>query len=114
MVVDQKKILEELKSALIILAGPGQKSLSKLPPGSLKPDEAALDYENFLSVALGNFKSHFTNDQRDLLLIVDSKLNDLSYPENKNKWTETAFISSPEWDDIRVTARAALEKLKWK
>ena len=55
--VNREWIVRELRELLIALASPGEVALEHAPPGSCRPDELALDYDNFVHAFVGNFSA---------------------------------------------------------
>ena len=114
MSVDHAWIARELHSALKALAAPGSQALASVPDGTVKAEELALDYENFVHAFVGNFRKEISQSQRDALLAVDAMLQGMSGQEHAELWTEEAVVSHPKWESIRVLAREALAALGWR
>jgi hypothetical protein len=108
MTVDRKWILEGLKSSLEALSHDGVAALELAPPGSCRPDELALKYDNFASAALANFANEFTSEQASILRRVNELLSDMSGPDNGSLWTEQAVCTHPRWREVRAEARRAV------
>jgi AAA+ ATPase superfamily predicted ATPase len=113
MNVDHQWIARELRSALKALAAPGFQALASVPDGTVKAEELALDYDNFVHAYLGNFRDKISQSQRDALLAIDAMLQGMSGQENAELWTEDAVVNHPKWESVRVLARDALAALGW-
>ena len=113
MNVDHEWIARELRNALKALAAPGPQALALVPDGTVKADELALDYDNFVHAYLGNFRDEISQSQREALLAIDAMLRGMSGRENAGLWTEDAVISHPKWESVRILARDALTALGW-
>ena len=106
-------VLWELKQCLRALATPGPIALSTEPDGAVKADELALDYDNFVTAALGNIPQEFTEQQREALSQVNDALAVMSGMVNAHLWTEDAVINHPAWEKVRILSRNALEIIGW-
>lgn len=113
MVVDRAWVLGELRKCLHALSLDGDRALSCAPPGSCRADELALDYDNFLSAAMGSFEKEFTPDQVAALRRVDELLSAMSGHSHEDLWTDEAVRSHPRWQEVRSEARQAVEVLGW-
>lgn len=111
--INQEWVLWELKQGLRALASPGQVALATQPAGTVKADELALIYCDFLAAALGEIHELFTKEQRDALTAVDGALDAMSGQANAALWTEEAVIGHPAWDNVRGLATSALALLGW-
>jgi len=79
--VNREWIVSELRQLLVALASPGEVALEHAPAGSCRPDELALDYDNFVHTFVGNFVAEISSQQRSALLGVDELLGSGSDPE---------------------------------
>ena len=113
MNVDHKWIARELRNALKALASPGSQALASVSDGTVKADELALDYDNFMHAYLGNFRDEISQSQRDALLAIDAMLQGISGRENAELWTEEAVVNHPKSESVRGLARNALAALGW-
>lgn len=113
MVIDRARAFDELKKALLALSLPGPDALATLPEGVVKADELALDYDNCLQVALGNFGTEFTPPQRKALERVNRLLDDMSGPKRADLWIDAAVLEHPKWSEVRECAREARRLLGW-
>jgi hypothetical protein len=113
MSIDRQWVFGELRGCLQALALDGDRALACVPSGSCRADELALDYDNFLSAALGNFEREFTLEQVVALRRVDELLSDMSGEEQRDLWTDEAVRSHPRWQEVRFHARAAVRVLGW-
>jgi hypothetical protein len=113
MSVDRAWVLGELRKSLQALSRDGRAALESAPLGSCKADELALDYENFVSVALGSFADEFTPEQVSALRHVDDLLSAMSGTDHEDLWTDEAVCSHPRWHEIRSEARRAMTGLGW-
>jgi hypothetical protein len=114
MSVDRTSLLEGLRTSLKALSEEGATAISSVPQGSCRPDELALDYDNFLSAVLGNFVREFTPEQVSALRHVDDLLSAMSGPAHRDLWTEEAVCSHVRWREVRSAAQGARSALKWK
>ncbi len=113
MNVDREWITQELRNSLRAMAGPGSEALASLPDWTVKADELALDFDNFVHAYLGNFGDEVSPYQRDALLAVDALLDGMSGEEHAELWTEHAVVNHPKWEAVRALAQDALASLGW-
>jgi hypothetical protein len=106
-------ILGELRRALIALSLPAREALATQPEGSVKADELALDYDNFLRAAVDNFAAEFTPAQREALQAVSRLLGEMSGPDQAGLWTDAAVVDHPKWLQVRERAHEARRMLGW-
>ena len=111
MSVDREWITRELRSALRALAAPGPEALASVPDRTVKADELALDYDNFVQAFLGNCSNEISSAQREGLLAVDAMLETMSGPDKAELWTEDAVVNHAAWRAVRAVARHALATL---
>ena len=71
-------------------------------------DELAREFADALLLASDCPQLRFTGDQRDRLFALDDLLERMSGGENAGLWTPEARRRAPEWEEVRVRARAAL------
>lgn len=103
----------ELHALLRALAGPGRVALEHEPEGACRPDELALDFDNYCGAFLGNFGEALTSAQRDHLARLDALFNAMRGQDNAALWTEQAVCTHARWDEVRLAARQALDVLGW-
>jgi hypothetical protein len=111
--VDREWIVRELRALLVALASPGQVALGHEPRGSCRPDELALDYDNFVHAYLNNFSPEISAHQRSALLRVDALFSAMSEGRQPDLWTEDAVIAHPRWAEVRAAAQQALDAMSW-
>jgi hypothetical protein len=78
-----------------------------LPDGCCKPDELALDFDNFRSAVVGNFGAELAPELLTALASVDAALRSIGGAA----WSEEAVRSGPDWAAVRERARVALNLL---
>lgn len=72
--VNREWVFRELRRSLVLLASDGDSALSGVPEGRLKPDELALDYDNFRAAVVGNFAAELPTRLVDALTAVSAAL----------------------------------------
>jgi hypothetical protein len=105
--VDRGLLFRELRRSLTLLAAEGNAALAGLPDGCCKPDELALDFDNFRSAVIGNFAAELPAELAAALAGVDGALGAIP-PDD---WSEQAVRSAPEWAAVRQRAEVALRSL---
>lgn len=110
---DLDAIMKELRSSLCLLAGDGRDALNALPDGCVKADELALDYNNWLEIAVANCGTALRSGQREALAQVDQLLDQMSGASNARLWTEEAVISDDRWEQVRAAAKHAVDSMGW-
>ncbi len=113
MPLDSAQVLGELRKTLQALACDGHVALATAPVGSCKADELALDFDNFLSVALDSCADEFTAEQVAALRHVDDLLTAMSGADHEDLWTDEAVCLHPRWHEVRSQARRTLTALGW-
>jgi hypothetical protein len=112
MGVDRGWLFRELHRSLTLLAADGDTALAGLPGRCCKPDELALDFDNFWSAVVGNFAAELTPELVTALAAVNAALSGI----RREEWTEEAVRSAPEWVLVRERARTALgllDQVRW-
>ena len=109
--INREWIASELCQLLVALASPGDIALDHSPPGSCRPDELALDYDNFVHAFVGNFPDEISTQQRDALLLVNALFAAMS---DEDLWTEAAVVSHSRWVEVRAAAQRALDVMSWR
>ena len=104
-------VTEALRRSLEALALPGPEALARMPRGSVRSDELALDFDNFYAAYVGNFGEELTPQQRVLLARVGRLLSDMS--GKARLWSDEAVCSHPAWAEVRAAAGEALRALGW-
>ncbi|HEX6884045.1 MAG TPA: hypothetical protein VF530_11755 [Planctomycetota bacterium] len=112
--VDREWLASELRRLLLAVASPGEAALEHAPAGSCRPDELALDHENFARALVAAFASELSDPQRRALLHVDELLGAMSGPHQAELWTEAAVVGQPRWAEVRRAAQQALDALSWR
>jgi hypothetical protein len=107
MGLDRDWLFRELRRSLALLAADGDTALAGLPYGCCKPDELALDFDNFRAAVVGNFASELPPD----LLATLAEVDDAFVRAPGDAWSEEAVLSHPAWAVIRERAGAALALL---
>jgi hypothetical protein len=105
--------VERLKHALQALAAPADAQLSLFPDFAHKVDELALDFNHWCDVVVSNAGSALTDHQRLLLEQLDDQLETMSGSSNADLCTELALRKRPEWEQVRILARAVLVSFGW-
>lgn len=113
MAVNRKFLQLELHALLKALASAGPVALDYAPQGSCRPDELALDYDNYLRAFVGNFGETLTAAQRERLARVDALFGAMSGESNATLWTEEAVRTHVHWAEVRLAAKDALDVLDW-
>jgi hypothetical protein len=100
-------MLLRLKHSLQTLAMPPDIQLGLLPDFVCKADEIALTFNHWYQCVLGNDNRTLSRQQELALEAIDKQLDTMTGKEQL--WTEEAVKSLPEWEQIRIVAREALE-----
>jgi hypothetical protein len=110
--IDRLGIFERLKYSIQRLACPAEVQLNLLPSFVCRPDELALDFDQWRLAAVSNFRSELTAGQLLCLDAIDGTLSELTNmgPEH---WTDDAVRRSNEWRRIRALAASALLSFGW-
>ena len=99
----------ELKWSLQALACEAEVQLSLYPDFVSKVEELANDFDGFRMAAIDNFGSEFSNASLNLLEAIDRKLDEIG----EELWTPNGLRNDPNWQDIRMMARDALDSFGW-
>lgn len=105
--IDREWLFRELRRSLFLLVADGGATLARLPDGCCKPDELALDFENFHSAVIGNFADELPSEPAAVLVEVDAALDGIK----SEGWSEEAVRNAPEWAAVRRAAASALGRL---
>jgi hypothetical protein len=106
-------LFRQFQSALRALAADGEAALSTLRENCARPDELALDFDNYMKATVGNFRSEFSAVQLETLSRISIELGGMSGMKNAELWTEDAVRNHPRWQTVRMLAKAALAELGW-
>jgi hypothetical protein len=107
--VNRPWIAERLMQSLQLLACPPEIQLGKFPPFVHAPDEMALDFDNFRSAFVGNFRADLTSEQLHYLELIDLTFEQM----NKDCFSREGVSQSIEWRRIRELASEALKAFGW-
>lgn len=105
--VDRGWVFRELRKSLALLAADGETALTALPDGCCKPDELALDFDNFRSTAVSNFAVELPAELVAAMADLDAAFSAI----RDEGWSEAAVRHSQEWAIVRRRAAAALKLL---
>ena len=105
--VNREWLFRSLRDSLRLLAADGDTTLAGVPNGCCKPDELALDYDNFRAAAVGNFAAELPPGLVAALADVDAAFA----PIAGGGWSESAVRSAPEWAAVRERSGVALALL---
>lgn len=95
--------------SLQLLACPPEIQLTKFPSFVHAPDEMALDFDNFRSAFVGNFRAALTSEQFHCLELIDGTFEQM----NKDCFSPVGVSDSSEWRRIRELASDALKSFGW-
>ncbi len=112
MTATKEPIFERLKHSVQLLASPAEVQLRSLPDFVCKGDELALDFDQWHTTVLSNYRSMLTANQLSSLAALNEKLDWLSNKE-REYWSDRAVCHSDEWEEIRGLARKVLESFQW-
>jgi hypothetical protein len=104
---DREWLFRELRRSLHLLAAEGDVALAGVPDGCCKPDELALDFDNFRSAVVGNFADELPSELVVALAEVDAALASIQ----AEGWSEEAVRIAPQWAAVRAAAGEALRRL---
>jgi hypothetical protein len=107
--VNRPWVTERLMQSLQLLACSPEIQLGKFPPFVHAPDEMALDFDNFRSAFVGNFRAEMTSEQLHYLDLIDKTFEQM----NKNCFSPDDVTNSSEWQTIRQLASDALKAFGW-
>jgi hypothetical protein len=105
--VDREWLFRELRRSLRLLAADGDAALAGVPDGCCRPDELALDFDNFRSAVVGNFADELPSELVAGLAEVDVALAGIQ----GEGWSEEAMRTTAEWAAVRAAAAGALGRL---
>jgi hypothetical protein len=105
--INREWLFRELRRSLTLLAAEGDTALTGVAAGCCKPDELALDFDNFRAAVIGNFATELPPALATALADVDAAFGLIT----GDGWSETAVRSAPEWATVRQRARMALRLL---
>jgi hypothetical protein len=101
--------MERLMQSLQLLACPPEIQLGKFPPFVHAPNELALDFDNFRSSFVGNFRTELTTEQLHSLELIDRTFEEM----DKDRFTPEGVTHSGEWRKIRELAAGSLKAFGW-
>jgi hypothetical protein len=107
--VNKPWLLERLMHSLQLLACPPEVQLGSFPSFVHVPDELALDFDNFRTAFVGNFRTEITAEQLYCLDLIDECLSRMS----KDCYSHEAVTEAPEWQNARQLAARALKAFGW-
>jgi hypothetical protein len=102
--VNREWLFRQLRHSLSLLAADGDTALASMPEACCKPDELALDFDNFRTAVVSNFIAELPPELVAALAEVDAALN----PITGAGWSEEAVRFAPEWGAVRQRAAVAL------
>jgi hypothetical protein len=105
--VNRDWLFSSLRDSLSLLSADGDTALAGVPDGCCKPDELALDFDNFRTAVVGNFADELPDELIATLADMDMIFDVIT----GDGWTEAAVRSSPEWAGVRQKAGFALRLL---
>ena len=114
--MNKESILGQLRWSLQALACQADAQMSLYPDFVCQADELVLDFAHWRDVAISNFGSEFTPESLRLLADIDTKLSEMSRKGSlfhEELWTPEGLRRDPNWEEIRATARAALQSFDW-
>ena len=95
--------------SLQLLACSSEVQLGKFPAFVHAPDEMALDFDNFRSAFVSNFRNELTGEQLSCLELIDRNFEQMG----KDKFSPEHVRNSVEWQGIRALASDALKAFGW-
>lgn len=107
--INRPWITDRLKQSLQLLACPPEIQLGKFPSLVHAPDEMALDFDNFRSAFVGNFRAELTSEQLHYLDLIGKTFDQM----NKDCFSPEGVMNSGEWRTIRELASVALKAFGW-
>jgi hypothetical protein len=102
----------ELARSLHALAIAAADQLTLFPESAVKADDLARGFDYCASAVRRQYGSELSASQLDALEAIEQKLATMSRDGaefDPDLWTDSALSSSPQWDDVRRLAAAALE-----
>lgn len=113
MTANREFLESETRRTLISLASPRPEALSRVPAGTCRPDELALEFDDVVHAFVGNSGEEVSDLARVALARVDSLLDAMSREPSADLWTNQAVCDHPRWSEVRQPARDALRALGW-
>ena len=113
MGADRMWLSESLRQSLEALALPGERALARMPAGTVRADELALEYDHYFTAYRGNFSADLSASQLSALSTVHGLLGEMSGHANAVLWTEQAVISHERWAEVRNAAKHAIREMGW-
>ena len=106
--------VDSFKRALQALAQPASVQVELFPDFVAYGDELVLDYGEALERFGVQSRDSLTRAQRAALADLDSRITELSGPDNEAFWlTRDALFKDPRWEEIRQLAKAVLREFGW-
>ncbi|MBX7105943.1 MAG: hypothetical protein K1X57_17810 [Gemmataceae bacterium] len=105
--VNRNWLFRNLRDSLRLLSADGVTALAGVPEGCCKPDELALDFDNFRGAVVGNFAAELPSE----LIATLAEMDEMFDAITGDGWTEAAVRSAPEWAALRQKAEFALRIL---
>lgn len=106
---DRAWLTERLMQSLQLPACSPELQLGKFSPFVHVPDEMALDFDNFRSAFVGNFRSELRSEQLHYLELIDQTFKQMS----RDRFSPDGVTDSAEWQRIRELASDALKAVGW-
>lgn len=104
--------MSRFRWSLQALAAPAEVQLQLFPGLDWKVDELAIEFDQWYQV-MKRRRSLFPVKARKLLEDLNSKLDEMSGPENSRFWLEDTLKTDVAWEMIRDLARHALNAIGW-
>jgi hypothetical protein len=104
--------MSRFRWSLQALAAPAEVQLQLFPGFDWKVDELAIEFDQWYQV-MKRRRSLFPVKARKLLEDLNSKLDEMSGPENSQLWLEDTLRTDAAWEMIRDLARHALNAIGW-
>jgi hypothetical protein len=106
-------LLVRLKHSLQALAMSADVQLDLFPNFVCKVEELALDFDHWGLCVLDNDEGELSQEQRALLIELNSAFDKMIGVQNQHLWTEDALHNNPEWQGVREIAKATLASFGW-
>jgi hypothetical protein len=110
------RVWDQFRWSVQALAADDDVQKSLFPDFTCKPYELASDFDNWFGVAKGYFAAEFTNERLETLHAIGQMLGDMSLNGRRFAealWWDEALSVRPEWAEVRLLAKHALELFGW-
>ncbi len=102
-----------MKDVIRKLAMPGKDALTALPGAVEAPDALVIRFDEVYTSWVDSITNMPSEAQFMAVQALDSHLNAMSDPKNRDLWTNESFLVHPQWNKVRALARRILDDFDW-